>query len=253
MLKRFFIPALAALAMNASFAQSPAALEGTWLLQSVAGQAAQGAHLSLSQGRATGNDACNNFSGSYSTAGVAQALRFAPQGMASTMMACPPEAEAVAQPFKAALAQTHSYSLSQQTLSLLGAEGQTLATFALQDDNLVGTQWQITGLNNGRNAVVSQASTEALRLKFLPKGKLQAQAACGLSVGTYSLQPQTHSLEVGQVCIRGQGCPRFDPQREELAQLHQALLNSSSYRRTGDKLELRDKDGALQISASLLP
>lgn len=242
----------ACLSAAASAAMATDIQGATWLLQELAGKPVSGIHLRLADGRASGNDGCNLLMGQYS-GGTEGSLRFQVDSMASTMMACLPERSATASSYQAALAQTQGYQLQAQTLTLTDAKGKALAVYALQNDGLEGTQWQITGLNNGRQAVVSKASIAQLQLRFLADGQLQATASCGTSYGVYSFDTESHGLEIPNICIRGKACPKFDPARAELAQLHQALQSSTSYRRTGERLELRSEDGALQISATVLP
>ena len=247
--------AASALAQAATPA-APAALAGgqTWLLTQVGGQAAaaSGAHLRFAGTQVLGNDACNNFRSAY-TADAKQALRFDAAGGASTLMACAPEKEATAKALKEALAQTQSYQLDGKTLRLLGAEQKVLAVFTLQNDKLNGTSWQLQGLNNGKEAVVSQASLEKIQLRFLPAGKLQASTPCGDLTSYYRTKPAQHSIAIRKPRADGKVCAKSDAAHAEFAQVKRALKRSAGYQITGQRLELRDKKGALQISATLLP
>ena len=245
----------AAIAFSAAAWAAPQAAAlpgGTWLLSELAGQAATGAHLRFAAQQAVGNDACNQFRSSYQ-AGADGALKFDPAGGAATLMACAPEQEATSKAFKAALAQTQSYRTEGKQLQLLGAEKKVLAVFALQNEKLAGTHWQVQGLNNGKNAVVSQASLESIKLAFLPAGKLQISTPCGQLQSYYRVKASQQRISVRKPRADGKVCAKSDAAHGELQQVKQALKRSASYQITADRLELRDKKGALQISAQLQP
>lgn len=237
--------------LSLAAAPAPASLEGaTWLLSQVAGQAASGAHLRFAAGKLQGNDACNHFRSSYE-AGAAQSLRFAAGSGAATLMACAPEQEQTAKALKEALAQTHSYQIANAQLQLLGADKKVLAVFALQNDKLDGSKWQLQGLNNGQNAVVSQASTEQLHIAFLPQGKFSASTPCGSLKSYWRANGKTHSITIRKPRADGKACAKSAAAFAEHQQLRKALAKSKTYTITGERLELRDKKGALQISASI--
>ena len=231
-------------------AAEPVALPaGTWLLQPAAGQAASTAYLRFDGKLALGNDSCNQFRSGYQT-GADGALTFDANGGAATLMACGPEKDASAKAFKDALAQTQSYRVDGQKLELLGAEKKILAVFKLQNENLSGTQWQLQGLNNGKNAVVSQASTEQLSIQFSPAGKLLASSPCGQLTSYYRSNSAKHRISIRKPRADGKVCAKTDAAYAEFKQLKKALKNSQTYQITGERLELRDKKGALQISAN---
>jgi heat shock protein HslJ len=241
-----------ALTSSLGLAAAPASLEGgTWLLSQVAGQAAGGAHLRFAAGKVQGSDACNTFRSSYE-AGTAQSLRFAAGGGASTLMACAPEQDRTAKAFKDALAQTQSYQIAETQLQLLGAENKVLAVLTLQNDKLDGSKWQLQGLNNGNNAVVSQAGTEQLHIAFLPKGQFSASTPCGGLKSYWRANGKSHSITIRKPRADGTACTKPDAAFAEQQQLRKALAHSDVYTITGDRLELRDKKGALQISAKLV-
>lgn len=249
------VGAIAALALagSLSLAATPASLEkGTWLLNQVAGQAASGAHLRFAAGKLQGNDACNNFRSSYE-AGAAQTLRFAAGSGAATLMACAPEQEQTAKAVKEALTKTQSYQIADSQLQLLDADKNVLAIFALQNEQLEGSKWQVQGLNNGKNAVVSQASVELLGIEFSAKGKLLASSPCGQLASDYRSQAAEHRIHIRKLRANGKTCAKTDAAYAEFKQLKKALERSRTYLITGERIELRDKKGGLQISAKAAP
>ena len=231
----------------------PAALAqgGTWQLAQLDGQVASGAYLRFADKQVQGNDGCNQFRGAFSTA-ANQALRFDAGSMAGTLMACAPEQEKTAQAFKQALTQTQNYRSADNRLELLGAEQKVLAVLVLQSEKLAGSKWQLQGLNNGKQAVVSQASLEAVQISFLPAGKLQISTPCGAAKSYYRLTEAKRRIHIRKPRADGKVCAKTDAAYAEFKQLKKALKNSDRYQITGDQLELRSKNGALQISAQAL-
>lgn len=231
----------------------PAALAqgGTWQLAQLDGQAASGAYLRFADKQVQGNDGCNQFRGAFSTA-ANQGLRFDAGSMAGTLMACAPEKEKTAQAFKAALTQTQHYRSADKRLELLGAEQKVLAVLVLQSEKLAGSKWQLQGLNNGKNAVVSQASLEAVQISFLPAGKLQISTPCGAAKSYYRVAEAKRDIHIRKPRADGKVCAKTDAAYAEYKQLKKALKQSDRYQITGDHLELRSKNGALQISAQAL-
>ena len=231
----------------------PAALAqgGTWQLAQLDGQVASGAYLRFADKQVQGNDGCNQFRGAFSTA-ANQALRFDAGSMAGTLMACAPEQEKTAQAFKQALTQPQNYRSADNRLELLGAEQKVLAVLVLQSEKLAGSKWQLQGLNNGKQAVVSQASLEAVQLSFLPAGKLQISTPCGAAKSYYRVTEAKRRIHIRKPRADGKVCAKTDAAYAEFKQLKKALKNSDRYQITGDQLELRSKNGALQISAQAL-
>ena len=93
-------------------------------------------------------------------------------------MACPPEVMQVANAFGALLYDTRGFRVEYDTLTLLGADGKPLAQLKEQADRLAGTAWQVTGVNNGRQAVVGVLEGTSLTMVFGSDGKLSGSAGC---------------------------------------------------------------------------
>ena len=109
------------------------------------------ATLRFEAGRATGTDSCNRYTTAYTRNG--NQLQFGEKG-AATLMACAPEVMQVANAVGAVLYDTRSYRIEFDTLTLFNADGKPLARLKEQANQLAGTAWQVTALNNGRQAVV---------------------------------------------------------------------------------------------------
>jgi heat shock protein HslJ len=121
---------LAALLIMALFMVYPAqaALElagPTWRVVEIggtpvaAGKSGREPHLVFSEGRVSGSNGCNRFTGTYQQDG--ESLHFSP--LAMTKMACPPPQDALERAFIQAMAATASVRQSGGSLELLDAGG----------------------------------------------------------------------------------------------------------------------------------
>ena len=140
------------------------------------------ATLRFEGGRASGSDGCNRFTTPFTRNG--SQLQFGSKA-AATLMACPPEVMQVANAFGALLYETRSYRIEYDTLTLLGADGKPLAQLKEQADRLAGTSWQVTAVNNGRQAVVGVLAGTSLTMVFGSDGKLSGSAGCNNYNATY--------------------------------------------------------------------
>jgi heat shock protein HslJ len=198
------------------------------------------ATLLFADGRVSGSDGCNRFSGGYSA--TTSALDISPQ-LASTRMACAPDVDALAQAYLAALAGAKTYRVEGARLAVLSDDGVTLATLAAQSLLLVGTSWRATGINNGRQAVQSVVNGTSVTLSFGANGDASGSSGCNHYSGHF--EAKGSRISFGQIAVTAMAC--VDPpgvMEQEQAYL-KALAAASSVRFEGDRLELRTEDGAL--------
>lgn len=108
----------------------PESLDGTgWLLETLPGQAltpGRQVTLNFAQDRFNGNDGCNQYSGSYTLDGNKITVG---ENIATTLMGCQQAVMEQASAYLAVLTQASSYQISGAQLTLLDAQGETLATF----------------------------------------------------------------------------------------------------------------------------
>lgn len=135
MLFRKYLAVLAvALLAACSVISSPrkaADLDGTdWVLATLPGKRLVGGSvvtLSFADGRVSGTDGCNRYSGAYTASDVQ--LQF-DASMATTMMACAEPLMEQAGAYIAALGQVRSYRIAAGQLILLSADDVLLASLA---------------------------------------------------------------------------------------------------------------------------
>lgn len=231
-------------------ADPPRNLDGTaWTLAGVPGfelPAQPLATLRFEAGRAVGSDGCNRYSTTYT--GTPGQLRFGAKQVA-TLMACPPLAEAVATRFGAVLYDTAGYRTEADTLTLLNAAGQPLARLQAQANRIAGTSWQVTGVNNGRQAVVGVLAGTSLTMAFGADGRLSGSAGCNSYTASYG--GDGHGIRIGPPAATRKACAQPEGVMAQEAAFLAALQTAATQQREGDRLELRTAGGALAVSARL--
>jgi len=250
MKKAVLLLGVVALPLAAAPATTPATaepkLDGTaWTLSTLAGQTPAGhprATLEFDAGRIHGTDGCNQYSGPYGTSGAR--LRIGPD-VTSTQMACPAEVMQLAGSFMNVLLGVTGYRINGAQLQLLGEAGDLVATFAAQSQSLTGA-WHVTGINNGRQAVVSILHDTEPTLEFSLAGKLSGFTGCNRYSATYTLTKGTLSL-TAPVSTR-MSCVQPAGVMTQEHDLLQALQTVSAFRLQANRLELRRADGALAVS-----
>ena len=221
-------------------------LDGTaWRLTSLPGHTWAGAPATVSfeGGRVQGTDGCNRYSAAYMAKGTM--LEIGARG-ASTMMACPPDTMKQAEAFMAALSGAKSYRVANGQLELLGANGAVLATLAPQSRSVAGTSWQVTGINNGRQAVVSLLAGTTVTMAFTAEGRATGSAGCNQYAARWEADGARFRF-VAPAATRKM-CPGAGVMEQE-QQFLKALEAVTTMRVEGDRLEFRDSAGALQVTA----
>lgn len=196
--------------------------------------------LHLEDGRLSGTLGCNRLHGAYRTEG--DRLSF-DRHMASTMMACPPDLMAQEQAAVAALEQVAGFHVANGTLTLNDADGKPLLTFALpRGRTLTGVRWRLTNYNNGRQAVVTIANGTSIALQIGDDGQF-AGRACNNFRGRFDITEGGLSL-VGGIAATRMLCPEPPEASPQEAAFFQSLERVARWRIEGDRLTLRDADGA---------
>lgn len=164
----------------------------------------------------------------------------------ATLMAGPPEAMAVETAYFAALQKTASYTSDGQQLTLYDKDGKELLVFVKSTVSLLGP-WNVTGYNNGKQAVVSLIASSTITMDFGDAGALTGTSG----VNTYSAKYETTGtgeIEITQAVKTEIGGPQDLMTQEQ--QFLSALEASKKYDIRGETLELRDLEGALQVTAT---
>jgi heat shock protein HslJ len=189
-----------------------------------------------------GTNGCNRYSAPVVIQGTK--VEISPKA-ATTNMACPPDIMKLADAFMAALVSTRSYRISSHQLDLIGADGTVLATFSAQSQSLAGTSWRVTGINNGREAVVSVVAGTSVTMNFATGGKVAGSGGCNTYTSTYT--QEGGKLTFTSPAATRRMCVASGVMEQEQA-FFKALESAATARIEGNELELRTADGALALS-----
>jgi heat shock protein HslJ len=242
---------------SGSAAEPAAELAGTsWVLASYAGadgaaapaKAAgnQGSLAFGTDGTFTGSTGCNRMGGTYTQDGSALTLQLGPM----TLMACMGPVARQEEAIVAALPEVASFTAGD-TLVLMSGDGSTLMTYTPGLTSLVGTSWQATGINNGKEAVVSMAGVEKVTAAFGTDGQLSGSGGCNTYSGTYEVSAPD-VLVIGPIAATEMAC--LEDAATQIEQEYFAALDTvTTYQIDVDRLTLRDASGATQVTYVLTP
>ena len=239
--------------MPASEAAGDTTLTGTyWTLSSYAN--ADGAMVNVlpgtdvtavfaQNGSLAGNAGCNTYTTSYevdsNTISISDAI-------AATMMMCPEPIMQQETAYLANLTAAASFAIAGDTLTLSDASGTATAVFtAQQPTSLAGTNWEVTGYNNGKEAVVSVILDTSITAVFGEDGTLSGNASCNTYSAPYEVDGRNITIGMGITTMMA--CPGDGVMEQETAYLA-AIATAATYSIQGDVLELRTADGALAVS-----
>ncbi len=236
-------------ACAAPSASEPTVLEGTaWVLATLPGRTLVGGQavtLRFEGGDAQGSDGCNRYGVPVTVKG--SSIEVSARGV-STRMACPPDVTAQADAFMAALGGAKAFRVAGGRLELMAGDGSPLAVFAPQSQALAGTAWRVTGINNGKQAVVSVLGDSTVTMAFTAEGQAGGSAGCNRYTARY--EDDGSRLRFQAPAATRMMCANDKLMHQEQAFL-KALESVATQRREANRLELRDSGGALAISMTL--
>jgi heat shock protein HslJ len=201
------------------------------------------ASATFSAGKVSGNGGCNEYSGSYTVDGDKLTIG----QVASTQKACGPVESALETAYFAALAKVASYAIDGESLELKTTEGKVGLRFeAVKAASLTGTAWVASGVNNGKSAVSSVVADTTLTAIFGPGGTVAGSGGCNDYNGPYT--NDATAIKIGPLASTMKLCGTPAGVDTQEAQFLAAMQKATKYTVTGNKLELRDDGGALQVS-----
>lgn len=227
-------------------------LEGRWVLtHQIVGSAMRAVpsdvtiDAAFADGRVSGRSAVNTYSGRY-TATAAGDLKVGP--LASTQMAGPAAAMAAETAYLAALERVASYRVDGSTLTLYADSGDDLLAFAADTQGVVGS-WEVTGYNNGAQAVVSLVPGSTITAAFASDGTLSGNAGVNTYRSDYSTTAGgsgTTTISISPpVTTRTAGPQELIEQEQGYLA---ALESAATFTVRGDTLELRDGSDAIAVT-----
>jgi heat shock protein HslJ len=217
-----------------------------WTLTTFTGRTLPaGANVTLLFGvlQAGGFSGCNQFQTSYAT--LDTGIRFGP--IAGTRISCGATVDAFETGYYSALSSVTHWGITNDVLELSTATGEKIVTYARMAPATVEGPWNITGVNNGSQAVGSTPTGVTANMTFAPDGTVSGFGGCNSFGGGYTVGA-TDQISIGPLMSSLQACG--DPADTFEHQLLTALQGATKWSVTGGNLELRDDGGALQVSAS---
>jgi heat shock protein HslJ len=165
----------------------------------------------------------------------------------STLVACPPDSQA--DEFLKELTQVSSYLFADGKLILELKLDRGAMSFAKSDPAaLAGTSWQVTGINNGKQAVVSVIIGTTVTLNFGADGQVNGSAGCNKYTGSY--EAKGDQLKVGPLGTTRMLCGEPEGIMQQEAQFLAALQAGTTFKITGNQLVIRNASGAMQVTAA---
>ncbi len=166
--------------------------------------------------------------------------------ISSTLMAGPENVMAAEKAYFDALQKTASYTSDGETLKLFDAQGNELLIFVKSEIGLKGA-WTVTGVNNGKEALQSVMASATLTMEFGDSGALSGNG------GVNNYNAKYEDTGSGEITISQIASTKMAGPEELMTQEQQffaALEASKAYQIRGTTLELRDSNGALQVTAT---
>ncbi|MEJ2546804.1 MAG: META domain-containing protein [Gemmatimonadota bacterium] len=188
---------------------------------------------------------CNSARGGYTMDGMELTMRPGPM----TLSACPEGSHSAR--FLDLLSKVTSFERSDGVLTLRLSDGGTMDFVPLPTSaSLGGTEtlageWTVTGYNNGRGGVTTLVAGTDITVSFAGDGMIAGSAGCNNFSGSYSVDGAR--LEVGPLAATRKMCAQEGVMEQE-SQFLAAMQNASRWEIRGDRLEMRNDEGALQVN-----
>ena len=195
-------------------------------------------------GKLTGSAGCNNYTAAYKVTGDQIQISQA----ASTLMMCAEPQGVMEQEtaYLQAIGKAATYQIEGDQLTLAVQMGDLASYQASVGTSLENTHWQLTGYNNGKEAVVGVLDGSNVTAIFGADGKLAGSGGCNNYTADY--QVDGSSLHIGAAASTRKLSAEPQGVMEQEAAYLKALESAATYQIQGDKLEIRDANGALLAS-----
>jgi len=203
-------------------------------------------------GRASGNDGCNSYTTTYTSDATTVKIE---TPAAATLMACPGPIMDQATAFDKALGQAATYKIERQQLTLSDSRSKELAVFAAQSSDLEGTNWTVTGYNNGKQAVTSVVNGTTVTANFGKAGMVSGSGGCNDYSATYTTESAglKNTIKFGPISATKKACALPQGVMEQEQAYLAALSTAATYTVDGNRMEMRTADDAIAVSLQKVP
>ena len=190
-------------------------------------------------GKVSGFAGCNVYNAPATISGATLKIGVA----ATTLKACEPAVTAVETACLAGLAKAATFTATADTLTIFDSSGKQLLVYSAASANPIEGAWNVTGYNNGKQAVVSPLTGTTLTATFTPDGNVAGNAGCNAYNGPYKLDGT--KLTVGPLASTQKACEQ--PIMDQETQFLTALQTPTTVETSGATVTLRDASGAMQV------
>jgi heat shock protein HslJ len=222
----------------------------TWLLTTLPGQslpvaqAGNAVTVRFDAGRVHGFAGCNQFMGSYTLEGDKLAIG----RLAGTMMACPEPAMSVENRFLKSFAGALNVAVAGNRMTLTPASGGEALQFErAPPPRLEGVQWEVTGYNNGRQAVVSPKIGTRLTLAF-QHGRVSGSSGCNRFHGEFKVEGT--ALTIGPLATTRMACDEAVMAQEQ--EFLRALQSAATWAIVRGMLDVHGAGGERVLTANAI-
>jgi heat shock protein HslJ len=188
-----------------------------------------------------GSGGCNTYSASYTV----DANLLSVEAMRSTGMACVEPVMSQEQLYLDNLTDVTRYAIVGEELRLYGDMPRPLLTFGARiSTGLTDVTWVAISVNNGQGGVTSIVDDSEITAVFAEEGSLMGNAGCNNYGADYEIEGE--AMSIGPARSTRKACAGPEGVMEQEQAYLQALAKVANYSIAGDRLQLRDADGALQ-------
>jgi heat shock protein HslJ len=199
------------------------------------------AFIAFKDGQATGDGSCNRFFGPYEASSGGD-LEFGDLG--TTMMACLDAIMEQERAFLDALISVDTYSIAGSTLEMRSL-GDVVLLFEATPTALANTSWRLTGIDDGKQAVVSVTADTEITATFTEDGTLAGSSGCNTYRATWATDGD--SIDIGPPMGTKKMCEGEGVMEQEARYL-ELLGVVKRYRLDAGGLEMLDDAGARQLT-----
>ncbi len=198
--------------------------------------------VNFTAGRVHGFSGCNQFTGEYTLQGEKLVLGT----LGGSMMACPEPAMSVESLFLQSFSGKLNISVAGNDLILTPENGGDALRFERQEPSrLEGVEWEVTGYNNGRQAVVSPKIGTRLTLMF-QSGQVSGSSGCNSFQGTFTVAE--NALTIQPLATTRRACEETVMVQEQ--QFLRAIQSAATWKIIRGMLDVHRADGERVLTAS---
>lgn len=194
----------------------------------------------FADGKVAGSSGCNVYNAPVTISGAT--IKVGPA--ATTSMACDADRTALEQAYLGNLAKAATFSATSDTLTLYDSAGKSILVYAAAAANPLEGSWDVTGYNNGKQAVVSPVADSTLTAIFTAD-QVSGSAGCNTYSGGYTIDGTT--LKIGPLASTMKACAD-EAVNDQEQQFLAALQNSTTFDQTGNTLTLKAAGGESQVT-----